>query len=164
VRVTRYKLYADRPGKAARQFLTDLFVVAWVYGWIWAAIKLHDLVQKLAVPGQKLEGAGNGIASNLSDAGRKVDSLPLAGNTLSAPFDKAASAARTLADAGRQQQHIVGDLSLALALALVIVPLALALFGWLPLRVRWMRRAGAARRVAATSPLWMHWPRWNYAG
>jgi hypothetical protein len=140
----RYKLYADRPAKAARQFLTDLFVAAWIGGWIWAAMKLHDLVEKLAVPGQKLEGAGGGIADNLADAGKRVDDVPLAGNALSAPFGKAAAAARSLADAGREQQQIVGDLALALALALVVVPLALVLFGWLPLRVRWMRRAGAA--------------------
>jgi hypothetical protein len=142
--VIRYKLYADRPATAARQFLTDLFIAVWIYGWIWAAMKLHGLIEKLAVPGQKIEGAGGGIANNLADAGKRVGSVPLAGDALSAPFSKAASAARSLADAGHEQQKIVGDLALALALALVVVPMALVLFGWLPLRVRWMRRAGAA--------------------
>jgi hypothetical protein len=140
----RYKVYADRPATAARQFVTDLFIAAWIYGWIWAAMKLHDLVEKLAVPGQKMEGAGGGIASNLAEAGKRLGGLPLAGDALSTPFDKAASAARSLADAGHEQQKIVGDLALALSLALVVVPMALVLFGWLPLRVRWMRRAGAA--------------------
>jgi hypothetical protein len=49
-----------------------------------------------------------------------------------------------LADAGREQQELIGDVSLAMAATLLVFPLGLVLFGWLPLRVRWMRRAGAA--------------------
>jgi hypothetical protein len=143
------KLYADRPVIAVRQLLTDLLVVAWVGAWIWAAVKLHDLVEQLAVPGQKVEGAGRGLADNLADAANKVDNVPGAGNALANPFDRAAEAARALADAGRQQQEVVGDLALALALALLVFPLGLVLFGWLPLRVRWMRRAGAATALRA---------------
>jgi hypothetical protein len=147
--MTPVKLYADRPVTAARQLLTDLLVAAWVGAWIWAAIKLYDLVEKLAVPGQKVEGAGGGMADNLADAADKVDNVPGVGNALASPFDRAAEAARTLADAGRQQQEVVGDLALALALALLAFPLGLVLFAWLPLRVRWMRRAGAAAALGA---------------
>ena len=32
-------------------------------------------------------------------------------------------------------------------MAVLIFPLGLVLFGWLPLRLRWMRRAGAARAL-----------------
>ena len=102
---------------------------------------------KLGVPGQKLQGAGTGIADNLADAGGKVGRVPLVGDQLTAPFTKAAEAARSLAEAGRQQQEIVGDLALVLAVLLVAVPLALVLFLWLPLRVRWMRRASLAASV-----------------
>ena len=57
-------MYADRLPVAIRQLLTDLLVVIWVYAWIRAGLWVHDLVLKLAVPGQKLEGAGTGIADN----------------------------------------------------------------------------------------------------
>jgi hypothetical protein len=147
--MTPLKLYADRPATAVRQLITDLLVVGWVAAWVWAAMKLYDLVEKLAVPGQKVEGAGGGLADNLSDAAGKVDNVPGVGNALASPFDKAAEAARALADAGRQQQEVVGDLALALALALLVFPLGLVLFGWLPLRLRWMRRAGAASALRA---------------
>ncbi|MEE3918141.1 hypothetical protein V2I01_04445 [Micromonospora sp. BRA006-A] len=50
------KIYADRFPTAVRQFLTDLLVVVWVYAAIRFALWLHDVVEKLAVPGQKLEG------------------------------------------------------------------------------------------------------------
>nr|WP_230416045.1 hypothetical protein [Micromonospora tarapacensis] len=132
-----------------RQLLTDLLVVAWVYAAIRGAFWLHDLVQKLAVPGQKLEGAGSGLADNLAEAGGKVGRVPLVGDELTAPFERAADAARSLAEAGRDQQELADQLALALAVGMLIVPLGLVLFGWLPLRVRWMRRAGAAAALAA---------------
>ncbi|MFG1776953.1 hypothetical protein ACGFIR_29910 [Micromonospora sp. NPDC049051] len=143
------KIYADRFPTAVRQLITDLLVVAWVYGAIRGALWLHDLVQKLAVPGQKLEGAGGGLADNLAEAGGKVGRVPLVGDELTAPFERAATAARSLADAGRDQQELVDQLALALAVAVLVFPLGLVLFGWLPLRVRWMRRAGSAVRLAA---------------
>ncbi|MGI5148212.1 hypothetical protein ACQEVC_17860 [Plantactinospora sp. CA-294935] len=141
------KFYADRVPTAARQLLTDLLVVAWIYLWIRAAMWLHDLVQKLAVPGEKLEGAGGGLADNLADAGGKIGRVPVVGDELTSPFEKAAGAARAMADAGRDQQELVGELALALSLTLLVFPLGVVLLGWLPLRVRWMRRAGAARAL-----------------
>jgi hypothetical protein len=81
------------------------------------------------------------MASGLSDAGNKVGSVPAVGDQLSAPFDKAASAATALADAGRAQQAAVHDLAVALVILVLVVPLALVLLGWLPLRLRWIRRA-----------------------
>lgn len=142
------KIYADRFPVALRQLLTDLLVVVWVYAAIRFAQWVYDLVQKLAVPGRKLEGAGGGLADNLADAGGKVGRVPLVGDELTAPFERAAEAARAVADAGRDQQELVGQLALALAIAVLIFPLGLVLFGWLPLRLRWMRRAASAKALA----------------
>jgi hypothetical protein len=184
------KIYAERFPTAVRQLLTDLLVVAFVYLSIRAAMWVHDLIQKLAVPGQKLEGAGSGLADNLADAGGKVGRVPVVGDDLTAPFDRAADAARAVADAGREQQSIIGDLALIVSLALLVIPLALVLLGWLPLRLRWIRRATAAAglrgapagrdllalRALATQPLgrltridrdvaeaprWTLWRRWS---
>jgi hypothetical protein len=138
------KLYADLPGTRVRQLLTDVMVAVWVYAWIRLGFWLHDLVERLAAPGRKVESAGSGLADNLSSAGGKVDNVPGVGGSLAAPFNRAADAARSLASAGREQQQIVGRLALALSLAVIAIPLALVLFGWLPLRIRWIRRAGAA--------------------
>ncbi|WP_229402470.1 hypothetical protein [Micromonospora okii] len=143
------KIYADRFPTAVRQLLTDLLVVVWVYAAIRFALWVHDLVRKLSVPGEKLEGAGGGLADNLADAGGKVRRVPLVGDELTAPFTKAAEAARAMAEAGRDQQELVGQLALALALAVLVFPLGLVLFGWLPLRLRWMRRAASAKALAA---------------
>ncbi|MEV4625267.1 hypothetical protein AB0J90_03100 [Micromonospora sp. NPDC049523] len=138
------KIYADRFPKAARQVLTDLLVIAWVYLSIRFSMWLHDLIQKLAVPGQKLEGAGTDLARNFSETSDKIGRTPLVGDDLTGPFDRAADAARSLAEAGHNQQEQVADLALTLALLALVFPLALVLLGWLPLRLRWIRRANAA--------------------
>ncbi|GAB1690113.1 hypothetical protein [Krasilnikovia sp. M28-CT-15] len=141
------KWYADRLPVALRQIATDLLVALWVYAWIRAALWVHETVLKLGIPGAKLEGAGTSIADNLADVGSKVGGVPVVGDQLTRPFTGAADAARTLADAGRQQQELVGTVAGVLAFVVVALPLTLVLFGWLPLRLRWMRRAGLAIRV-----------------
>jgi hypothetical protein len=138
------RIYADRYPTFLRQLVTDLVVVAWVYLWVRAALWLHDQVEKLGVPGAKLEGAGSGLADNLADAGSKVGRVPIVGDELTAPFENAANAARSVAEAGRDQQELVGNLALALAVLTLVCPLGIVLFGWLPLRIRWIRRASAA--------------------
>lgn len=143
------KLYAERVPTAIRQLLTDIVVVIWTYLWIRAGFWVHDMVEKLAVPGQRLQTAGGGIADNLADAGGKVNRVPLVGDQLVKPFNGAASAARAIAEAGRQQQQVVHQMSVVLAIVAVAVPLALVVFLWLPLRLRWMRRAGVASVVRA---------------
>jgi hypothetical protein len=140
-------MYADRPATAVRQVLTDIAVVLWVYVWVRVALWTQDQVQKLGVPGQKLEAAGGGIADNLADAGGKVGRVPLVGEDLTAPFGRAAEAARGVAEAGRQQQDAVQTMGWVSAAAVLVVPFALVLFLWLPRRLRWMRRAAVARTV-----------------
>lgn len=141
------KIYADRFPRFLLQAVTDLLVVAWVYAWIRAALWLHDQVEKLAVPGQKLEGAGRSLADNLADASSKVGRVPLVGDELTTPFEKAAGAARSVAEAGQSQQEVVGNLALALAVITAVVPILFVVLLWLPLRARWIRRASAAARV-----------------
>lgn len=141
------RLYAERLPTAIRQLLTDIVIVIWVYLWIRAGLWVHDMVEKLAVPGQKLESASGGIADNLADAGSKVSKVPVVGDQLVKPFNGAADAARSLAGVGVQQQEVVDQLALVLAVLALSVPLALVLLLWLPLRLRWMRRAGVASAV-----------------
>jgi hypothetical protein len=145
------RIYADRAAPRVRQIVTDLFVVAWTYLWIRLGMKLFDLVEKLAVPGRKLEGAGNGLADNLGSAADHINDVPGVGNAVASPFSKAAEAARSLANAGRDQQEIVGELAWALTFMLLAVPLGLVLFVWLPLRVRWIRRASSAAGLRGAS-------------
>jgi len=141
------KLYAERPFRFGRQFLADVFVVAWIVFWIWLGRTLYVLIMKLAVPGQKLESAGDGLAGNFTDAQHTAGDIPLVGDKLGVPFGKAAQAAGAISEAGRSQQAAVHDVALALGIAIAVLPIFFVGVLWLITRVRWIRQASAAARL-----------------
>src|SRR2546430_13673129 len=97
------KRYADNPARRGRQSLADLFALAWLIVWIWLATQFYGMILKLAVPGQKLASAGDGMAGGLSHAGSKGHKVPGAGDSLAEPFTKAGDAARSPSHARRGQ-------------------------------------------------------------
>jgi hypothetical protein len=141
------KLYAETSGLRARQVLGDLAVVAWTAAWVWAGVTLYRLVEKLAVPGARLEQAGGGFAGDVAEIQQKVGRVPVVGNDLQGPFGRLAGVGQTLADAGATQQQVVHQLALWLGVLVAAVPVVTLLLAWLPRRVTWAREAGAASRL-----------------
>ena len=141
------KLYAETSGLRARQVLGDLAVVAWTAAWVWAGVTLYRLVEKLAVPGARLEQAGGGFAGDVAEIRQKVGRVPVVGNELQGPFGRLAGVGQTLADAGATQQQVVHQLALWLGVLVAAVPIVTLLLAWLPRRVSWAREAGAASRL-----------------
>jgi hypothetical protein len=141
------KLYAETAGLRARQLLGDLAVVAWTAVWVAAGLTLYRLVEKLAVPGARLERAGGGFAGDVAEIQRKVGRIPVVGNELQDPFGRLAGVGQTLADAGATQQAAVHQLALWLGVVVAAVPIVTLLLAWLPRRVAWAREAGAASRL-----------------
>jgi hypothetical protein len=141
------KLYAETAGLRARQLLGDLAVVAWTAAWVAAGIALHRLVEKLAVPGARVEQAGDSFAGDVAEIQQKVGRLPVVGDELQDPFGRLAGVGRTLADAGVTQQEVVQQLALWLGVLVAVVPIVALLLVWLPRRVAWAREAGAASRL-----------------
>jgi hypothetical protein len=142
------KLYANRPRRATAQLLGDLAALVWTVLWVRAGFAVHDTVLALAAPGRKLEDAGGALERGLRSAGEKASGVPVVGDELRTPFDAAAGAGRSLAEAGRDQQALMGDLALLLAAVTVVVPLVLSLW-WLARRARWAREATAAGTLLA---------------
>jgi len=141
------KLYAETAGLRVRQVLGDLAVVAWTAAWVWAGVTLYRLVEKLAVPGARLEQAGGGFAGDVAEIQQKVGRLPVVGGELQGPFGRLAGVGQTLADAGSTQQQVVHQLALWLGVLVAAVPIVILLLAWLPRRVAWAREAGAASRL-----------------
>ena len=141
------KLYAETAGLRARQVLGDLAVVAWTAAWVWAGVTLYRLVEKLAVPGARLEQAGGGFAGDVAEIQQKVGRVPVVGGELQGPFGRLAGVGQTLADAGATQQQVVHQLALWLGVLVAAVPIVALLLAWLPRRVAWAREAGAASRL-----------------
>jgi hypothetical protein len=141
------KLYAETAGLRVRQLAGDLAVVAWTAAWVAAGLALYRLVEKLAVPGARVEQAGSNFAGDVAEIQQKVGRVPVVGGQLQDPFGRLAGVGRTLAEAGVAQQEVVRQLALWLGVVVAAVPVIALLLAWLPRRVTWMREAGAASRL-----------------
>jgi hypothetical protein len=141
------KLYAETAGMRARQLLGDLGVLAWTAAWVAAGLALYRLVEKLAVPGARVEQAGSSFAADVAEIQRTVGRLPVVGGQLQDPFGRLSGVGRTLAEAGVAQQEVVRQLALWLGVVVAAVPVVALLLTWLPRRVTWVREAGAASRL-----------------
>lgn len=145
------KLYADAPLRRTRQVVADLLFVLWVIAWIWIGTAVHDGTMALAEPGRQTEESASSMASGLADAGSELDDVPLVGDGIATPFDKAAAASERLADAGRSSVRAVEDLALWLGLSIALIPVLVAAAIHLPRRWRFAREAGAGARFVDSS-------------
>lgn len=144
-------IYPERPAAILRQAAADLFAAAWVYAWIRIAVWAHHVVEMLAAPGVQVERLADDLAGNLRGAGEAIGGVPLIGDQVTGPLVRAADAARSIAEAGREQQQWVHEAAYTIPLLLLILPLGLVLLGWLPRRVRRVRRTRAVAGLRATA-------------
>lgn len=141
------RLYAETAGLRTRQLLGDLAVLAWTAAWVWAGLTLYRLVERLAVPGARVEQAGSDFAGDVAEIQQRIGRVPVVGDQLQGPFGRLAGTGRTLAAAGATQQEVVHQLALWLGVVVAAVPVVTLLLVWLPRRVAWAREAGAASRL-----------------
>lgn len=138
--------YSEIPARRTRQIAGDLWLVAWSALWIWAAVRLYDLVMNLAAPGLAVSSSATDLAGRFDDAGAAVGQVPLIGDALQSPFDGMGGAAIAIADAGQASADAVGLLARFLAIALAVLGIASWAMVWVPIRIAFIRRATAARR------------------
>ena len=141
------KWYADRPSRFLRQVLADVVVLAWVGAWIWLGVQVHDTIQRLRAPGDKLVDAGGGLRDTFRDAAASAGKVPFVGGELANGLGSGVNAGSTLVNAGHGEIDVAESLAFWLPVALVLGPVLFALALWLPLRLRYARSAGAVRRI-----------------
>jgi len=139
--------YSELPARKARQILGDAWLVAWSALWIWVAFRLHDLIMNLAAPGLAIAEGATDLATSIDDAGETVASVPLIGDAISAPFDGMADAALGIADAGQSTADAVALLARFLSIALAVLAIMSWAVIWVPIRIAFIRRATAARKL-----------------
>ena len=140
------KIYADGPGRRARQMIGDLLLVLWVLLWLKLAEVVSDATLALAAPGRQIEDAGSGLAGQLRDAGAGVGGIPLVGDDVRTPFDGAGDAADRIAAAGTAQVDAVETLAFWLHVIVAAIPILVVMAVYLPLRLRFAREASAGQR------------------
>ena len=140
------KLYADLPGRRTLQMLCDVGVLAWTAVWAWVGRLVHDTTMTLAAPGRQLQGAGSGFRDQMGQAGAAVRDVPLVGDRLSEPFERAGGAGTTIEQAGTDLVSAVTTLANLLGWVTALVPILLVALVWAVARGRFVRRATAAQR------------------
>ena len=138
--------YSEVPARRARQIAGDIWLIAWSALWIWAAVRLYDLVMNLAAPGLAVSSSATDLADRFDEAGAAVGQVPLIGDALQSPFDGMGGAAIAIADAGQASADAVSLLARVLAIALAVLGIASWAMVWVPIRIAFIRRATAARR------------------
>ena len=146
------KLYSDIPARRTVQVAADVGIVLWVVLWVRVAARVHDATMALAEPGRNLAGAGGSFRDTMAGAGDNVDDLPLLEDRVATPFRSAAGVGTEIERAGNDLVTAVERLSLVLALTTALVPILIVGCVWLGLRVRFVRRAGAAQRFIDAAP------------
>ena len=137
------KLYADTPGRRILQLVVDLLFVIWLVMWVWIGLVVHDGTMALAAPGRQTDESASAMAGQLRDAGGRLDDVPLIGDEVATPFDKAAEASDGLAAAGRSAVEAVEQLANVLGLSIALIPILVVTAFYLPGRVRFVREATA---------------------
>jgi hypothetical protein len=140
------KLYSDVGAQRFGQVFGDLLLLGWIAFCTALGLTVFKITNALGYPGRKAAEAGDGLAGDLQNMSGPVGKVPLVGDQLRSPIDGAAKAAAKLAEAGREQAHAVEQLAYLLAGVTIGLPVLFALLIWLPRRIRFSRRASAARK------------------
>lgn len=137
------KLYADTARRRTFQIVVDLMFVAWLVMWVWIGLVVHDGTMALAAPGRQTDESASAMAGQLRDAGGRLDDVPLIGDEVATPFDKAADASDGLAAAGRSSVEAVERLAFVLGLSIALIPILVVMAFYVPGRLRFIREATA---------------------
>lgn len=143
------QLYADVPRRRARQVGGDALTAGGIALSVWAGVGVHRLIDRLAEPGRAAQEAGLSVARSAERGQAAVADVPLVGDGLRRPFEALADGGVSLADAGQAQQAFVADLAWWVAVIVAALPVIVLLAVYVPRRVRWVREAAAAVRLAS---------------
>lgn len=142
-------LYSDYPAARTRQIIADIVGVISVIIVVTIAASIAAAIRTLAAFGRDLETAGLDFQAGLLDAADALGDVPVIGDGIRAPFDAAAQAGQSVADAGRGQQQLVEFIAVSVGWSVALVPLLLIALIWLVPRVRFARRSGRMRAMIA---------------
>jgi len=142
-------LYADFAPRRARQIIADVAAVAVIVLAIVAGVAVHGVIAAFGTAFARLQDAGAGFQDTMGELGESLGGVPLLGDGVRGLFDSAAGAGGSLADAGRTGQAVIESIAVGAGVGVALLPIALVLLVWLWPRLRFVRRARAARALLA---------------
>ncbi|HVE76159.1 MAG TPA: hypothetical protein VND22_05280 [Actinomycetota bacterium] len=146
------KIYAETPVLRTRQLVLDVGSAAWTALWIYAGLKIYELIERLTGPADSISRAGADIRQGLTSAGERVSQIPVVGESLQGSLQSAAGAGQFMQEAGAAQSENFHALALLLGISIGVIPVFLLLLRYLPGRISWVREASAAARYRVAEP------------
>lgn len=142
------RLYPEQRARRLDLIARDLAVVLALVLFALVAREVHDAVDRLAVLGEGVESAGNGVSGGFEAAADAVDGTPIVGDELGDALRGAGEGSGgEVQDLGRGGAGAAHDLADLLGLLFFALPSALLLLWALPPRIRQVRRLNAAART-----------------
>jgi hypothetical protein len=142
------RFYPDLPGRRVDAIARDLATVLGLVLFATIGLEVHDAVDQLAVLGEGVESAGEGVSGGFEAAADAVDGTPLIGDELGEALRGAGEGTGgEAAELGRGGAGAAHDLANLLGLLFFALPSGLLLLWALPPRVRQVRRLNAATRA-----------------
>jgi hypothetical protein len=139
--------YAQRRSLRTRQIVIDLVVACWVIICAVLGVVTTRTVGALAAPLRSTRDQAQKLADYAHEAAEQSRQIPALGEGLSKPFDSANGSMLDAATAIDRQIVLVGHVALLLGWLVFAIPVVLVLLIWLPIRLRFRRRAVAAHRM-----------------
>jgi hypothetical protein len=138
-------IYAQRPARLASQVVADVFVILWGVLW-WLVGKLvNQTISIIAIPAREAARTSGRLAENFRDAANEAAKVPGVGDQLRRPFDAAASTLGSLIASADHQVTNIERLASLVGWLVFLIPVTIVIAFWLPRRIRFWRRARAAR-------------------
>lgn len=140
--------YADTPARRTRQVAADVGALAWALACVLAGRLVHATILQLAGPAHELRDASRQVEGGLAQARERIDSVPLVGERLADALSPLTGATGQVDRAALDFAAAVERLAVTAGLLTALIPVIAVVVPWLWLRVRFARRAGAARLLA----------------
>jgi hypothetical protein len=140
-------LYSDYSAARTRQIIADVIGLISVIVVVAIAASITATIRTLAAFGRDLETAGLDFQEGLLGAADALGDVPVIGDGIRAPFDAAAAAGQSVADAGRGQQELVEFIAVSVGWSVALVPLLVIALVWVLPRVRFALRSHRMRAM-----------------
>lgn len=143
------KLYADTPARRTTQVMIDVLLLSWCALAVWLGTLVHQRALVAQSGAQKLEAGSTSLSQNMTSAADAVASIPLVGDAVRQPFDRAAATGRDMAGSGHDLATGLGRFAVLLGVLTALLPIVMALLPWCLTRLRFALAAGRLARLRA---------------
>jgi len=144
------RLYPDVPSRRLGTIAYDGLAVLGLIMLAWLGYKVHGAVDRLAVLGEGVSGAGGAVQGGFEAAADRVDGVPLVGDDVADGLRGAGEGTGgNVSDLGQRGEDAAHRLADLLGVLVFALPAVFVLVLWLPARISQIQRLSTASRVLA---------------